>query len=141
MWIFFKDFLYLVKWRRSKWRSICKYSKIIKRMYFKQTPWSYMHIVLSFAFIVFVYYHRYTSIFLIRLITKMPTWVSKSLQGQAFYGLPFNQYFCYFSLIQVALGCLLLQEFSLQQDTTRIFRAAQRMSRCTYTPHLFHVQK
>lgn len=52
MWIFFKDFLYLVKWRRSKWRLICKYSKINKRMYFKQTPWSYMHIVLSFAFIV-----------------------------------------------------------------------------------------
>ncbi|XP_078310394.1 putative ATP-dependent DNA helicase HFM1 isoform X2 [Crassostrea virginica] len=33
-------------------------------------------------------------------------------------------------LIQVALGCLQLQDFSLQQDTTRIFRAAQRMSRC-----------
>ncbi|XP_062607353.1 probable ATP-dependent DNA helicase HFM1 [Saccostrea cucullata] len=33
-------------------------------------------------------------------------------------------------LIQVGLGCLLLQDFSLQQDTTRIFRAAQRVSRC-----------
>lgn len=107
-----------------------------------------MHItiLLSFALIVFDNYRRYTSslfILLIRLISKMPTWVSKSLQGQDFYGPPFNRYFCYFSLIQVALGCLLLQDFSLQQDTTRIFRAAQRMSRCTYTPQcdIFHVQK
>ncbi|CAC5418729.1 HFM1 [Mytilus coruscus] len=33
-------------------------------------------------------------------------------------------------LIQAALGCLMVQDFSLQQDTTRIFRAANRISRC-----------
>lgn len=46
-----------------------------------------MHItiLLSFALIVFDDYRRYSSslfILLIRLISKMPTWVSKSLQGQ-----------------------------------------------------------
>ncbi|XP_033759553.1 probable ATP-dependent DNA helicase HFM1 [Pecten maximus] len=33
-------------------------------------------------------------------------------------------------LMQAQLGCLLVQDFALQQDTTRIFRAAQRLSRC-----------
>ncbi|XP_021346734.1 probable ATP-dependent DNA helicase HFM1 isoform X2 [Mizuhopecten yessoensis] len=33
-------------------------------------------------------------------------------------------------LIQAQLGCLLVQDFALQQDITRIFRAAQRLSRC-----------
>jgi len=36
----------------------------------------------------------------------------------------------YFRLIQAALGSLTVQDFSLQQDTSRIFRAANRISRC-----------
>ncbi|XP_070567213.1 probable ATP-dependent DNA helicase HFM1 [Ptychodera flava] len=33
-------------------------------------------------------------------------------------------------LIQAALGCLSVQEFALAQDTTKIFRAGQRVTRC-----------
>ncbi|KAK3095140.1 hypothetical protein FSP39_010742 [Pinctada imbricata] len=34
------------------------------------------------------------------------------------------------SLIQAALGCLMVQDFSLQQETNRIFRVGQRVTRC-----------
>ena len=36
------------------------------------------------------------------------------------------------SLIQIELGCLPLSEFSLSQDTTRVFRTAARVTKCKY---------
>jgi hypothetical protein len=43
----------------------------------------------------------------------------------------------YFRLIQAALGSLTVQDFSLQQDTSRIFRAANRISRCNGLLNIF----
>ena len=36
------------------------------------------------------------------------------------------------SLLQATLGCLPVQEFSLNQDTQKIFRSASRLSKCTH---------
>lgn len=36
----------------------------------------------------------------------------------------------YFSLIQIELGCLPMSEFSLNQDTSRVFRTASRITKC-----------
>ncbi len=38
--------------------------------------------------------------------------------------------FYYYSLIQSTLGCMSIQEFSLNQDSQRIFRSASRLSKC-----------
>ena len=37
------------------------------------------------------------------------------------------------SLIQAAFGSLMVQDFALQQDTSRIFRTGIRVSRCKYS--------
>lgn len=47
------------------------------------------------------------------------------------YGLYTKKYFFFFpSLIQAQLGCIPIQDFTLTQDTGRIFRNGLRVTRC-----------